>query len=179
MASPDQDALGTIDYCLVFEGPTRALLHALKYSGRTSVTGVVARAATPLAATLVGEGLDCLVPVPLHSARRRERGFNQSALLAEAIGERIGVPVVEGLRRVRPTRSQASLRESKRMANVRDAFGARPLLARRRILLLDDVVTTGATLAEAARAARRGGAAAVCAMAVAGRPRAGGSGESG
>jgi ComF family protein len=123
-------------------------VHALKYDGRRSL-------ARPLAAlmksrgTEVLKGADACVPVPLHRARHRRRGFNQAAELAG----HLGLPVIPALRRTRRTASQTDLPAAQRYANVRGAFE----LARRTnvcgmvLVLVDDVSTTGATLDACAR----------------------------
>jgi ComF family protein len=92
-------------------------------------------------------GWDGVVPVPLHPARRRERGYNQARLLAAEVGRHSGVPVLDGLDRVRATPSQTRLGERERAENLRASFRARPGVARgKRLLLVDDVCTTGSTL---------------------------------
>lgn len=105
--------------------------------------------------------VDVICPVPLHASRLRERGFNQSELLAEVIGEEFGKPVKLLLERTRPTLPQVDLPAESRAANVRDAFGPRlqEVIAGERVLLIDDLFTTGATLAECARVLRRAAAA--------------------
>jgi ComF family protein len=113
---------------------------------------------------------DCLVPVPLHSQKEREREFNQSALLARHLGRAANIPSEEKiLRRVLPTTTQTHLKREARAANMKNAFavypGARP--AGRRIVLVDDVFTTGATTNDCARALRDAGAAEVCVWTVA------------
>ncbi|HXD74847.1 MAG TPA: ComF family protein [Vicinamibacterales bacterium] len=130
----------------------RSIVHALKYEGRRSL-------AVPLAALMrqrcqwALDGAEAAVPVPLHSSRHRERGFNQALDLARALG----VPVSRALRRVRRTASQTGLSGSARHDNIRGAFAASRLPWRRRavrgriVLLVDDVSTTGATLDECAR----------------------------
>lgn len=111
-----------------------------------------------------------MVPIPLHPVRRRERGFNQAALLADALSRRADVPVGRGLRRVRATVAQTRLPREGRLANVRGAFAGIPeIVEGSRVLLLDDVVTTGATLGEGATELRRAGAFSVLAFAVTGR----------
>ena len=98
--------------------------------------------------------------------------YNQSALLAEALSERIGVPVCEELiRRTRNTKTQTSLNARRRAQNLRGAFAASPEAKGMRLLLIDDVRTTGATLSECARALREAGAAAVYACAACERER--------
>lgn len=110
--------------------------------------------------------LDAIVPVPLHKRRRRRRGYNQSALLAEALSARTGVPVREDLlRRIRYTKTQTALNAKRRMRNLRGAFEASPEAKGMRLLLIDDVRTTGATLSECARALRAAGAGTVYACA--------------
>jgi ComF family protein len=105
---------------------------------------------------------DIVVPVPLHAARLRRRGFNQAWMLAMPVARRLRVPIAGTiLRRIRPTTSQVALPERARRQNVRDAFAAVPRrpLDGLRVLLVDDVFTTGATVAECARvlcAARAG-----------------------
>jgi ComF family protein len=92
---------------------------------------------------------DALVPVPLHPARRRERGYNQAAAIARAIGRSGGVPVREDLlRRVRRTGTQTRLGGRKRASNLDGAFRAAPARSEAglRLLLVDDVCTTGSTL---------------------------------
>ena len=94
-----------------------------------------------------------LVPVPLHAAKRRERGYNQSELLSLAVGRLTGIEVeTRALFRSRNTSSQAGLDGDSRLINVRRAFSsAAGLLEGRHVILIDDVVTTGATLKECAR----------------------------
>jgi ComF family protein len=135
------------------DGPAKRLVHALKYGGWQI-------AATPMAAVMAaapGQGmrrLDALVPVPLGRTRRRERGYNQAAVLAIALGARLGVPVLDTvLRRTRDTRTQTRLAPAGRWSNVSGAFDAAGApLGGMHVALVDDVVTTGATLGAAARA---------------------------
>ena len=111
-----------------------------------------------------GMTLDALVPVPLHAARRRERGFNQAAVLAELVGRTSDLPVWDRcLQRVRRTETQMRLDRDGRQSNLRGAFVVpRPAEVRgRRLLLVDDVFTTGATAHECARTLRQAGAAEV------------------
>ena len=113
---------------------------------------------------------DLVVPVPLYHVRRRERGYNQAAVLARELGGRIGCKSVPGmLRRIRPTTTQTNLTASQRLSNVRNAFESRRAkwLAGRRVLLVDDVMTTGATVNACAKALKKGGAQSVHVLTVA------------
>ena len=100
-----------------------------------------------------------ILPVPLHRARLRQRGYNQALELARPLGRALGVPVRhDGLRRSRATAAQTELDAAARRRNVRGAFAVRHGVALpAHVVLLDDVMTTGATLAECARVLRRAG----------------------
>lgn len=115
-----------------------------------------------------------LVPVPLHIARRIERGYDQSALLAEACAAEAGLPAIHALRRTRATTVQGALGTTSRAANVRGAFapsyGARfhaRRIAGADVWLVDDVLTSGSTASECARILRRLGARRVSVLCVA------------
>jgi ComF family protein len=148
-------------YALPFDGPARALVHALKYEGRACAADELAAAVGPVIGPLVRGAVDAIVPVPLHAVRLRERGFNQAELIARRLAPFVGAPVETAwLRRVLPTRTQTDLPRRDRLANVRLAFAAGDgPAAGMRTLLVDDVVTTGATLTAAAAALERAGAA--------------------
>jgi competence protein ComFC len=116
------------------------------------------------------ESFDLLVPVPLHHVRRRDRGYNQSAVLSQELSRRIKCPSIPGLlRRIRPTTSQTNLTAKERLSNVSLAFQyrSRRRLAGQKILLIDDVMTTGATVNACAKALKKGGAATVHVITVA------------
>ncbi len=107
---------------------------------------------------------DAIVPVPLHSTRLRERGFNQCQELARPLAEALGAPLLPRLLlRQHPTRHQVGLNRDERAANLKGAFLSLPEVRGKRILLVDDTCTTGTTLRRAARALldQHGGAAAV------------------
>jgi ComF family protein len=148
---------------LRYEGVGKEIVHALKYHGYT-------RLVEKLAAPLLSEALrgtapfDAVVPVPLHRARLRKRGFNQAALLARGVAGQINAGVSDTLQVVRNTRDQVELSAAERRANVAGAFVAKAR-TRGRLLLVDDVLTTGATLGACADAlVRDGGAAEVHAV---------------
>lgn len=150
----------------------RTAIHALKYDGRRSLAGPLARLMRARAGGVL-DGADAVVPVPLHAARQRARGFNQAADLAG----RLGPPVSLLLTRVRPTQPQASLTESAREKNVSGAFAPSRRIAAARgqvLVLIDDVSTTGATLDACAQVLLEAGAAEVrgltAARAVRGQP---------
>ena len=103
---------------------------------------------------------DAIVPVPLHPARQRERGFNQAALLAERVGPYLRVAVRPVLQRVRFTTTQTAFDRAERIQNLRHAFRLRQNADVRElgVLLIDDVLTTGSTLSECARVLKENGA---------------------
>lgn len=145
------ERLGHALAAYVYGGPMADAICALKYGGRTEHAPVLGRMLAERALELAGE-VDAVVPVPLHPARLRQRGFNQSALLARPVARALAVPLVTSeLRRIRDTPPQASLSARARATNVRGAFVALRAPAPR-VLLVDDVRTTGATLAECADA---------------------------
>ena len=110
-----------------------------------------------------------LVPVPLHARRLRERGYNQSHLLAAALAERVSLPVDDSmLVRTRYTLPQVGLSAQERQENVRDAFACvSDSPAGKLVVLIDDVYTTGATLNACALALRDRGAWTVSALTLA------------
>ena len=151
-----------------FEGVLRQAMHWLKYRGRT----VLADPLGDLMATYWMQQaipIDVVVPVPLHAARLRERGYNQAALLAREMARRAGLVVDEQvLIRHRATDSQVKLDASQRKENVHAAFRCSSNgLAGKRVLLIDDVCTTGATLEACAMALYDGGARSVQALTLA------------
>jgi ComF family protein len=141
----------------VYGGPLADAVLRLKYGGRTEFAPALGALLAEAALGYAGS-IDLVLPLPLHRLRLRQRGFNQSALLARPVARTLGVPLdTASLSRIRPTQEQASLPRASRAANVRGAFAARPAVAAQRVLLIDDVRTTGATLAAAAAALRAAG----------------------
>lgn len=156
---------------LAMRDSAETAIYRLKFGGAT----VMARALGDLAAPLLNEPAfarsELIVPVPLHYRRQWLRGYNQSELLARMLGKRLAIPCRTPLRRVRPTRRQATLPRAERLKNLSGAFRVKPpdAIAGKRILLIDDVLTTGATLHAAARALLDAGAAEVNVFVVARR----------
>ncbi len=107
-----------------------------------------------------------VVPVPLHPARLRERGFNQAELLAKILAQKINVPLNGALERIRYTTTQTAFDRVERMENLRGSFRLRKKIGVRglHVLLVDDILTTGSTLSECARVLREAGARSVYAV---------------
>ncbi|WP_019585275.1 ComF family protein [Deinococcus apachensis] len=124
-----------------YRGVTRRAVRALKFGGARDLAGALGEALADGVPT--AWNIATVVPVPLHSGRERERGFNQSALLAGAVAASLGVPSIPALRRTRATAQQARLHAHERTANLVGAFGADTRrLPPGPVLLLDDVLTT-------------------------------------
>jgi ComF family protein len=150
-----------------YSGVLRQAIHAFKYGGARVL-------AEPLAQFLhiylkthsdfPWEKCECIVGVPIHPARKRVRGYNQSELLADSLGTLLGLPVVmDSVVRNRQTRPQVELTSDERRTNMRNAFslGSGCSVKGRAVLLLDDVTTTGSTIHECSAILLKAGAAKV------------------
>jgi ComF family protein len=172
LAEGPPEPLLQLEWCSPFAGVTRHALHALKYAGEQRLAGPLGLA---VAARwrVAGAGGDLLVSVPVHAARRRERGYDQAELIADVAAGALGMPWRPALVRSRATVAQYRLDRRHRARNVRDAFelrsgsGSAPAVTGRWVVLVDDIVTTGATLVACADALLAAGAAAVSAVTVA------------
>ena len=146
----------------LYEGPMMNAIHQFKYEGKTSLSGSLG----PLLAAFAGTWLNLrdgflIMPVPLHPRRLRERGFNQSLLLARHLASSLDSELdFLSLRRIRYTQPQTGLKSTERRKNVRRAFEVSDPKAVKgqTLILVDDVATTGNTLNESARVLRRAGA---------------------
>jgi ComF family protein len=149
-----------------YDDASRRPVLALKYQDRTALATIAAPLLCRVGQQLLHAPGALLVPVPLHWSRLATRGFNQAALLADAVREISAVPVEKHLlRRARRTAPQQGLDRTQRQSNVRKAFvvpeSAAPRLAGRAVILVDDVITTGATAAACAKVLLAAGAASV------------------
>lgn len=146
------EALVEALFAVGYAGPVRTLVRALKYGGRPDAAELLASPVGELLGLVLESDAPssmALVPLPLHRTRRRERGYDQTCVLAAALSRTHGYHIAADLlRRTRPTQPQSLLARDERLANTRGIFrvAARPP-AGRDIILIDDVITTGATLA--------------------------------
>ncbi len=139
--------------------PVLSVIHSFKYSGRVELARPLGRLLSE--APLFDEHMDFAVPVPLHKGRLRQRGFNQSLLLAREVSRAKGTRIdYQNLAKVRVTEPQVRLSAKERARNVKGAFMVRnPAIFRgKNILLVDDVLTTGSTIRECAKALTAAGA---------------------
>lgn len=139
-----------------YDFPVDRLIQSFKYAHRLALGAYFGR---QLAESLGECAVDLLVPLPLHSHRLRERGFNQALEIARPVSKIKGWPIAAELcSRMRDTTAQAGLPWKKREKNVRGAFHCNADLSGKRIALVDDVMTTGASLGECARTLKLHGA---------------------
>jgi len=156
--------------CVLLRGPARSLVHSLKYHNGLYVIEDIKKlfAGSPCLAQWLSAAV--LVPVPLHPRRQRKRGYNQAALLAQALSklapEAAAIDTTRPqvkllLRRVKHTQSQTRYDKQTRLKNLKDAFALEKhaqISHTARYVIIDDVFTTGATLNSCAKVLRRAGA---------------------
>jgi ComF family protein len=150
----DPPFLKVLNYGL-YEGALSTAINHLKFYG-------VKRLAKPLAGLLCASdlpGSDGIVPVPLSISILRERGFNQSLLIARVLSRRFHIPLLmDNLMKTKETPPQIGLTAKERLLNLKNAFGVKGNIKDFRILLVDDVMTTGATVTECSKVLMKAGA---------------------
>lgn len=138
-----------------YKEPFRSTLHRFKFGDETHL-------AEPLGRRMVlamdpAITYDLIVPVPVSQQRLRQRGYNQSALLARELSKKTGIPYAEKLEKIKDNHVQHRLTAKEREQNVRGVYRAEDCSGLR-VLLIDDIITTGATARECARTLYRAGA---------------------
>lgn len=138
--------------------PVDALLAAYKFSGQLSLANLFAQ---KIVTRLDCQTLpDIIVPMPLHPARLRQRGFNQALEIGRVVGRTLCIPMDDiSARRLRPTPAQVGLTREMRLKNMRNAFSCETLPPGQRVAIIDDVMTSGATVNSLSQVLRQAGAA--------------------
>lgn len=139
------------------DSPLAQLIQDFKYRGFASLAVELGRVAGhDFVECGVLEGVDMLVPVPLHRSKKASRGYSQTRLIADGISEVSGVPVVEVLTAIRAHRTQTSLSAEERRRNAQGVFllDNPDICSGKHLAIVDDICTTGSTLVSAAEACR-------------------------
>lgn len=147
----------------LYAPPLDRLIIELKFGDRLYLGRTLGALLAEAAVQRAPEMPQLLVPVPLHPARLRERGYNQAMELARPLRRQLGIPIVDAVERIRATPGQAGLSARERRRNVRGSFKVKDagVAKGKRVAIVDDVLTTGATAAEMARCLTRAGAASI------------------
>ena len=150
--------------CL-YDGVLKELIHKFKYQNKDYLGKSLSRLLIDFIKEyeLPVNFIDAVVPIPLHERKMREREFNQSEVLGEAIAREFNIELLkDGLFRVRDTVSQTDLADKERWTNIKDCFAVdmriQNKIKGRNLLLVDDILTTGATCSEAASTLKKTGA---------------------
>ncbi len=150
------------------------LIHCFKYKYFKNLAPILAEVLVKylsnLSLSMVKNQKSVVVSIPLHSRRERQRGFNQAKLIAEIVARRFNLALVDALKRVKDTKSQAKMKETeKRIENVSGCFTIKnpEMIQGKNIILIDDVFTSGATMNEAVRILKANGAKRIIALVIA------------
>ena len=151
----------------VYENVVKAAIHQFKFSQKIGLGSPLAQLLISALPDDINRGMyHAVLPVPLHPRRQRQRGYNQSAILAKYLARHLHVPLIlNNLRRIRPTDEQALLKGQKaRHENVKNAFQLEEpaTLCEKNVILVDDVMSTGATVNECAKTLKQAGVKLVC-----------------
>ncbi len=161
---------------LCYQWPVDALIGHLKYGGDWSLAHPLGAWLAHIATADHGAP-DCLIAMPLHPARQKLRGFNQSLEIAKVLARQWRRPIHPSIERLVDTPSAAGAHREDRARQVKGAFRLRQPLSGQRVVLVDDVMTTGATANECAAAIKAAGAAEVEVWVVARTLKRGGMGN--
>lgn len=175
--NPAGKSIGVIYSAFDYEGGIREAIHRLKFNDRPGNAAVLIDLSYPLLESSLcyvtqpfneSTKYDIIIPVPIHFLRKRQRGYNQSRLLADSLAKRMQIPVKENvLVKVLNTPPQSTLGRGDRHENLKGAFQVKKQVSGLKILLVDDVMTTGSTLEQCGKALMDAGAAQVDAYVVA------------
>lgn len=178
-ANPAGKSVGAVYSVFDYEGGIREAIHRLKFNDRPGNASVLIRLSHHLLESVLcaetplfnqPPKYDIIIPVPIHFLRKRQRGYNQSRLLAYSLARRMRIPVMENvLVKAFNTPPQSTLGKGSRYENLKGAFlvKKKERVSGLRILLVDDVMTTGSTLEQCGKALMAAGAAQVDAYVVA------------
>lgn len=172
----ESPAYDMIRSACAYDGIAAKLITALKYGKRLFyVPPLVELLEQAFTRWLSEESIDLIIPVPLHEEKLKERGFNQSLLLAKELAKKVAIPISYSvLIKVRKTPPQATLHKTERKKNLQKAFAIsstwKEQLRNASVLVVDDVITTGTTIQECAKVLKGSGAAKVIGLSVARTP---------
>lgn len=162
LSSPLEYDIAPVEYAF----PVDAAIKALKFKRKLFYAPAFAELLCAASRNLP-DGIDAILPVPLHWRRRWYRGFNQAVEIAKPLAKHLGVPLIGNVCRKRATPFQSGLSARERARNLRSAFVVRGVLPYQNILIVDDIITTGATVRQVALVLKRAGVKTVSSMAVA------------
>ena len=161
----DQPYFDTLHIKYQFAEQFQKLIHFFKYQRTLTLAKYFAEAIAPI---INNREYDLITGIPLNPIKEKERGYNQSALIAKELGKFLNIPVNNSLvKRIRNTPSQTKLNREQRIKNMNDAFDCDTNLRDQKIILIDDIITTGSTLNACAQVLKRQKATKVTAVALA------------
>lgn len=154
-AAPQDHEAGGILHAYKYEGVVRKFVHSLKYGDMPRYSFYAAERMVETLRACGKTGFDMVTYVPVHAARKKQRGYDQSELIAADMSALLGLPFATLFLRVKNTKPQYDLNPSERRENMKGAFALDEdvEITGKRILLVDDIYTTGSTMRECMRLA--------------------------